>query len=224
MSERPDRATQGSMKQPQDRREPDWVADPIDTKTGVPTEPSDGLGGWALWSRRISWPRVVLALLLALVLAGVLSWGIATVQAGSSGWGPSTWGHTWPGGIQVLVNGRQIEVSQLGEVWAGLATSHQWIVGIVALAVLLLLFSITLLIVPLLVLGLLVLVILFVLGGASVPSLFLIGALLMLLLVLSPVLLALWMVFKLVSLLLLRPLRWVWGRLIGAIRHPRAAI
>jgi hypothetical protein len=167
---------------------------------------------------------LVLALVLAWVLAAGLTGGVAALQVGSPGWGLTSWGHGWPGGIEVLVNGRQIEVSQLGEVWSGLATSHQWIVAVAALGVFVLLFSITLLVVPLLVLGLLVLVILFVLGGASVPSLFLIGALLMLLLVVSPLLLALWLIFKLVSLLLLRPLGWLWRRLTGAPRRPRAVI
>lgn len=179
---------------------------------------------WTQRSARLSWSRVGSALLLALLLLSALVWGVAALQVWSPGWGPSTWGHDWPGGIQVLVNGRQIGVSQLGEVWSGLATVHQWLIAVVVMAVLLLLLSITLLIVPVLVLGLLVLVILFVLGGASVPSLFLIGALLVLLLVASPVLLALWMAARLVSVLLLRPLRWLWWRAIGAGRRTRAAI
>jgi hypothetical protein len=179
---------------------------------------------WTQRSARLSRRRVGSALLLALLLTAALAWGVAALQVWSPGWGPSTWGHEWPGGIEVLINGRQIEVSQLGEVWAGMATAHQWAIALIVTAVLLLLLSITMLIVPVLVLGLLVLVILFVLGGASVPSLLLIGALLVLLLVVSPVLLALWMAARIVSVLLLCPLRWLWWRVIGAGRRARAAI
>ncbi|MEY2690629.1 MAG: hypothetical protein RL375_4829 [Pseudomonadota bacterium] len=172
---------------------------------------------------RLTWRGAGSALLPALVIVAAAVWVLMALDGWIADLGASG-ASGWPGGVQVFVNGRPLDVTQLGEVWAGLATGTQWLITLIAVAVVLLVVSIALLIVPVLVLGLMVLVILFALGGASVPLLLLIGALAMLLLVLSPVLLALWMMARLVGLLVLRPLRWLWRLLrVAPDRGPDAA-